>query len=82
MKNATGNPDNAGFCTPPGNCLLGDGMMNLTVCQMCEYQYRGVVLTIVVGVVLMGVVIVGVVVVGVVIVSVVTVGVVVVGGLK
>lgn len=35
LQNATLNPDNSGFCTPANNCILGSGLINLTVCQNC-----------------------------------------------
>ena len=28
-------PENAGFCTPPGNCM-GAGVLNVSTCQMGE----------------------------------------------
>ena len=38
LQAAPGNPDNYGFCTPAKNCILGDGMMNLSTCQVCKFS--------------------------------------------
>ena len=35
LESATENPDNAGFCSPPGNCM-GGGVLNMSQCQTCE----------------------------------------------
>ena len=32
---ASENPDNAGFCTPAGNCM-GTGVLNISICQLCK----------------------------------------------
>lgn len=43
MESGRHNPDNIGFCTPPGNCGFDDGLLNLTEPATFDYFHLPVV---------------------------------------